>query len=65
VRLVPERISWKYTQLSAALSQDFHFLISISYHEAPQTLTDFSPKPPNRLPKLSRNVLYPFFIEGG
>ncbi len=62
VRLVPERAVWKYSQVQVGDSQDFHFLLSISFHEVPQDLVDFSPKPPNRLPKLSRNVLYPFLI---
>lgn len=65
VRIVPERLSWEHTLTDPTKSQSFHALVSVSFHEVPQSSTEFIPKPPNKLPKLSRNVLYPFFIYDG
>jgi hypothetical protein len=62
IRLVPQRISWVHRIPDTTASQDFYAQLSVSFHETPQDDSEFIPKPPNRLPKLSRNVLYPFFI---
>ena len=63
--LTPVRLTWEHDLIDATASKDFHVLLSISFQEVPQDKTEFIPTPPNRLPKLNRNVLYPFFIFDG
>lgn len=62
VRLSPHRLTWTHSLPSATSAQDFHVQLSVSFHEVPQSTSEFIPKPPNKLPKMGRNVLYPFFI---
>ena len=60
-RLNVNRLVWTHDLPLSTDSKDFHVLLSISFQEVPQGTNEFVPTPPNRLPKLSRNVLYPFF----
>jgi hypothetical protein len=60
--LSPVRLTWEHDLLDATEAKDFHILLSISFQEVPQSKSEFIPTPPNRLPKMNRNVLYPFFI---
>lgn len=60
--LTPVKLQWVHDLPDQTEAQDFHALISISFQEVSQGTRTFSPKPPNRLPKASRNVLYPFFL---
>ena len=62
VRIVPQRLTWTHTKLLSTDTQDFHALLSISFHVVPQSSSDFNPSVPNDLPKMSRNTLYPFFL---
>lgn len=62
VRVIPQRILWTHSKLLSTDTQDFHALLSISYHIVPQGSTDFNPSVPNDLPKMPKNTLYPFFL---
>lgn len=66
VKITPQRITWTHNKIDdegEPGEQDFMAYLSISFHEVDtQSKSEFTPKPPNKLPKLSGNVLYPFFI---
>ncbi|TNV81556.1 hypothetical protein FGO68_gene15939 [Halteria grandinella] len=57
--------AWTFKKSNFTTKQDFSAILSVQFYETEQTPTLYTPKTPNPLKPLPRNILYPFYVYGG
>jgi hypothetical protein len=59
-KLLDQKQDWTFKRPDATLKQDFVATFTVQFFEVDQTAELYTPKTPNPLRPLPRNILYPF-----